>query len=193
MTSEAKELRNAVVQTMRERLFSPRYRFWLNAPTIQQTDATTGIDGTESRCLWNRDLMILGSVLLPEEVAPEPTEEVPNPVASPYYLDDADVRDLIRTELAISPRSFIHNVYAPEWDARIESPGAHLGSSIIPRRFCTVDKSVSTGLRGTKWGLVAVPWQSEKDLVDSTIPVDAVVLPDFFHVTDAMRYKALGL
>ena len=193
MTPEAKQLRGTVVQTIRERILSPRYQLWLRAVTIQQTNFRLGIDGTEPRCLWNRDLMLLGSVLLPEQPAPAATEDEPNPVKPPFYLDDADVRDLIAVELAIPPRLFIHNVYAPEWDGVIDSPGAHLGANVIPRRFYQVDKTVSIGLRGAKWGLTKVPWQSEKDAEDSTVPVDAVVLPDFLPVTDSMRYVAMGL
>ena len=175
MTAEAQKFIHDVVQHMRARFLSPSYQVLRQAKTIREdTDA--------SDVMYWRDMMILGSVLLPKTPIPD------SGIAPAFYLDDTKVRALITKELLISPRDFIHNCHVASWDAVRNTPGAPLGALHIPRRFYTVYKAYTFG-----WGVTLVPWQVEKDAHDSTVLDDAVVLPDFEPITDKMRYLAMGL
>ena len=106
----------------------------------------------------------------------------------PFYLDDADVRALIQTELDMPLRLFVRGVHVASWAFQLVLPGAPRGTSAIPRRFYTTNMAGAFGYEP-----VAVPWQSDKDAQDSMVAASATVLPDFEDVTDRMRYAALGL
>ena len=177
MTPAAKAIIIEVVQTLKQRMISPQYVMLMRAITIGSVG--TGIPDV----IYQRDLMLLGSVLLPEEPADDVTGIVPA-----FYLDDPLVRTLIREELQVSLREFAREAHASSWRAYIGLPGSPWFGDSIPRRFYRIDYS---GARG--WIPTPVPWQSEKDAEDSTVPVDATVLPDFGQVTDQMRYSALGI
>ena len=178
MTPEAKALRNAVVQTIRQRVRNPLYQLRMHLPNGQDTH--------------RQQMMILGSVLLPEKLAPAATEEVPNPVAPPFYLDDSEVRALIAGQLAIQPRDFFHNANFGAWGAIIPTLGATGDTDGLGRRFYAVDQDAV--LPGGGWGYNKIPWQSEKDAEGSTVPADAVVLPDFesIHLEYDQLLVAIG-
>ena len=187
MTTEALQLRHAVIQRIRRQMISPRFQLWMRADTIQQTNPLVSPDTDAPKVLYWRNMMLLGSVLAPEPLAT--TNVLTGEDTTPaFYLDDPDVRNLIRTELLIDPREFLHNCHVASWAFVMNHPGAPLGTSHLPRRFYQVDKDGDFG-----WGVTKVPWHSEKDAEDSTIPADAVVLPDFESVSDSMRYTAIGL
>ena len=188
MTPEAKLFIEEGVQELFARMRSSRYQSWQLATTIREVSIETAVDTAAPLCLYWRDMMLLGSLLLPEEPAPAPTVDVPNPVAPAFYLDSPLVRELIQTELAIPARAFLHECHVATWAALLNTPGARALGSQIPRRFYVVDKDADF-----PWGATMVPWQSEKDADDSTVPADAVVLPDFLPVVDSVRYRAIGL
>ena len=176
MTPAAKALIAEVVQTIKTRMTSPQYTMLMRAQTI---NAEVGIP----RVVYHRDLMLLGSVLLSEEPADDVTGIIPS-----FYLDDPFVRVLIRAELQIPLRQFVREAHVASWDGLIVTDGAHRGSTALVRRFYTTNKTGDFG-----WEPSIVYTQTEKDAEDSTVPVDATVLPDFENVTDQMRYTALGL
>ena len=175
MTPEAKEFQLNVIQRIRERMFSGRYITMRMATTIQETDIENAPDADAPRVMFWRDMMILGSVLLP------------GPATHAHYLDDADRRALILHEVLISPRDFIHACHVATWDFLLAGAGRRAGELQIPRRFYAVNKASDFG-----WGVTAIPTQEEKDAEDSQVPADAVTLPDFLNVTDSMRYTAIG-
>ena len=154
---------------------APNYRILLQADTFSE-------DTDLPKVVFWRDMMMLGSVLLSEEPAGD------EGVAPPFYLDDADVRQLIQAELDMPLRLFVRGVHVASWAFQIVLPGAPRGTSAIPRRFYTTN---TTGAFG--YEPIAVPWQSDKDAEASMVAANATVLPDFEDVTDRMRYAALGL
>ena len=169
MTQAAKELRNAVVQTIRARFQNPLYHILLYE-----------YGGRE---MHKHQMMILGSVLLPPEPTPEPTEEVPNPVAPPFYLDNARSRELITSQLAVHPHEFFHNANISSWGFI----GRNDLTRTLARRFYAVNKTTEM-----PWGYVIVPTEEEKSAVDSIYPASTATLPEFTAVTDEMRYRAVG-
>ena len=173
MTPEALAFKNSVVQTIRDRVLSPRYSVWRHEP---------GGD-----ILWQRDLMLVGSVLLPETPAPEPTDDEPNPVAPEFHLDFDYVRNLIQSEVSILPREFIANVSVGAYNAILLGFGEG-DNRQYGRRFYTVNKDYVSG-----WGLTAVPFKVERDTPLSPYGPHTIVLPDFKPVTHAMRLQAMGL
>ena len=175
MTPEAKAFRASVVQAIKARMQAPNYRILLQADTFDEdTDLPNVV-------FW-RDMMLLGSVLLPE--APADDEGV----VPPFYLDDADVRATIQAELDMPLRQFVRGMHVASWAFHLVLPGAPRGTRHIPRRFFTTNAGGAFGYEP-----VPVPWQSEKDAAESMVEMDAVVLPDFEPVTDRIRYAALGL
>ena len=98
------------------------------------------------------------------------------------------MRALIQKELDIPPKEFLKECHVPTWAALLNLPGARATGTQIPRRFYIVDKAADF-----PWGATMVPRQTEKDADESTVPADAVVLPDFLPVVDATRYRAIGL
>ena len=182
MTPAAKLLIEEVAQAIKARWTSPQYGMLMRAVTINPDDA-----GMPYVVYW-RDMMLLGSVLLPAAPAPEPTPDDPDPVAPPFYLDDPFVRTIIRRELRLPLRQFVREAHVASWDALIETPGGHRGSTALVRRFYTTDQAGDFG-----WAPALVPTQAEKDAEGSTVPADATVMPDLEAVTDLMRYSALGL
>ena len=134
MTTEALQLRHAVIQRIRRQMISPRFQLWMRADTIQQTDPLASPDTDAPKVLYWRNMMLLGSVLAPEPVAT--TDAVTGHDITPaFYLDDPGVRNLIRTELLIDPRAFLHNCHVASWAFVMNRPGAPLGTSHLPRRF----------------------------------------------------------
>ena len=178
MTPEAVAFINSTVQHIKTRMFDPKYRIILNAHSFQ-----AAADSDFGNVIFWRDMMLLGSVLLPAE--PTPAEGGDKPA---FYLDDAAARALIQAELDITLRDFMRNVHVASWAAYLAAPGAHRGGEQLVRRFYVVDRDDPFG-----WSLARVPTEIEKDAEGSTIPGDAVCLPDFEAVTDQMRYAALGL
>ena len=176
MTPGAKLLITEVVQEIKSRMTSPQYAMLMRAQTI---NTEVGMP----RIVYQRDLMLLGSVLLPEEPADETTGIVP-----PFYLDDPFVRTLIRQEMAVPIRQFVRLAHVASWDGLIVTDGASRPSTGLVRRFYTTNKAGDFG-----WEPRIVPTQPEKDAEGSTVPADATVLPDFEAVTDQMRYTALGI
>ena len=175
MTPEAKAFRASTVQAIKARMQAPNYRILLQADTFDE-------DTDLPKVVFWRDMMLLGSVLLPEEPVGD------NGVVPPYYLDDAAVRAVIQAELDMPLRQFVRGVHVASWAFQIVLPGAPRGTSAIPRRFYTTSTVGAFGYEP-----VAVPWQSDKDAMDSMVADDATVMPDFEDVTDRMRYAALGL
>ena len=175
MTPQAKAFRASIVQAIKGRMQAPNYRILLQADTFDE-------DTDLPKVVFWRDMMLLGSVLLPEE-PPGGDGVVP-----PFYLDDADVRALIQTEIDMPLRLFVRGVHVASWAFQMVLPGAPRGTSAIPRRFYTTNTAGAFGYEP-----IAVPWQSDKDAQDSMVAMDATVLPDFEDVTDRMRYAALGL
>ena len=176
MTPEAKAFRASTVQAIKRRMQAPNYRILLQADTFAS-------DTDLPKVVFWRDMMLLGSVLLPAEPAPPEGGDPPA-----FYLDDADVRALIRAELDMPLRVFVRGVHVASWAFHMVLPGAPRGTRDIPRRFYTTNTAGAFGYEP-----VAVPWQSDRDAMDSMISVDATVMPDFEGVTDRMRYEALGL
>ena len=164
MTPEAKAFRASTVQAIKARMQAPNYRILLQAETFSETDLP--------KVVFRRDMMLLGSVLLPES---PPDDEGVTP---PYYLDDPAVRAIIQTELDMPLRVLIRGVNVSSWQFRL----------LLRGRFYTTSTAGAFG-----YAPVAVPWQSDKDAQDSMIADDATVMPDFDPVTDRMRYAALGL
>ena len=175
MTPEAKAFRASTVQHIKARMQAPSYRILLQADTFSD-------DTDLPKVVFWRDMMLLGSVLLPEEPAGD------DGMVPPFYLDDANVRALIQAELDMPLRTFVRGVHVASWAFRMVLPGAPRGTGDIPRRFYTTS---TTGAFG--YEPIAVPWQADKDAQDSTVPADATVMPDFETVTDRIRYAALGL
>ena len=176
MTPEAKAFRASTVQAIKARMQAPNYRILLQAVTFDE-------DTDLPKVVFWRDMMLLGSVLLPEEPAPPEGGDPPA-----FYLDDAAVRAIIQAELDMPLRLFVRGVHVASWAFQLVLPGAPRGTSAIPRRFYTTSTAGAFG-----YAPVAVPWQSDKDAQDSMIADDATVMPDFEDVTDRMRYAALGL
>ena len=176
MTPEAKAFRASTVQAIKGRMQAPNYRILLQADTFDE-------DTDLPKVVFWRDMMLLGSVLLPEEPAPPEGGDPPA-----FYLDDAAVRAIIQAELDMPLRLFVRGVHVASWAFYLVLPGAPRGSRAIPRRFYTTNAAGAFGYEP-----VAVPWQSDKDAQDSMVSVDATVMPDFEDVTDRMRYAALGL
>ena len=175
MNSEAKAFRASTVQAIKARMQAPSYRILLQADTFSE-------DTDLPKVVFWRDMMLLGSVLLPEEPADD------EGVIPPYYLDDAAVRAIIQTELDMPLRQFVRGMHVASWAFRLVLPGAPRGTGAIPRRFYTTSTMGAFGYEP-----VAVPWQADKDAQDSMVAVDATVMPDFEDVTDRIRYAALGL
>ena len=175
MTPEAKAFRASVVQAIKARMQAPNYRILLQAETFDE-------DTDLPKVVFWRDMMLLGSVLLPEAPADD------QGVVPPFYLDDADVRAIIQAEIDMPLRQFVRGVHVASWAFQLVLPGAPRGTSAIPRRFYTTSTAGAFGYEP-----VAVPWQSDKDAQDSMVSVDATVMPDFEPVTDRIRYEALGL
>ena len=163
MTPEAKTFRGGVVQTIRGRMRDPFYAMFRHE-----------YGGSE---MHKHQLMILGSVLLPEAPAGD-DGEVP-----PFYLDDPARRALIASQLAIRPTDFLNNANIVVW-GRLSLQS---GDRTLGRRFYAVNKTVETS-----WGYYAVPNDAEYSAEDSAIPRDAVTLPDFVAVTNEIRYRAIG-
>ena len=110
MTPEAKAFRNAVVQTIRERMRNPLYLLLQHEYGGRETH--------------KHQMMILGSVLLPEVDS------------EPFYLDDPKVRALIASQLSIHPHDFFHNANIATWGRlSIQDADRTLG-----RRFYAVNK-----------------------------------------------------
>ena len=122
-------------------------------------------------------MMMLGSVLLPEE----PVDA--QGVQPAFYLDDEPTRDLIASQLATHPHDFFHNASISSWGFI----GRQDSTRTLARRFYAINKT-----RDLAWGYVIVPNAAEKAAEDSIIPANAVVLPDFGSVTNTMRYRAIG-
>ena len=181
MTPAAKQFIESTVQALKARMFSPQYQMLMRAETIN-TDAV-GMPAV----VFKRDMMLLGSVLLREEPADETTGIVPD-----FYLDSTLQRLLIAAELRVPIREFVREAHVGSWDAVMVSAGSHRGSTIIPRRFYTTNRAGDPPLV-TGWVPKVVPTRAEKEVEGSTVPVDAITLPDFEPVTDQMRYSALGL
>ena len=179
MTPEARAFLQSTVQNIKHRMFAPQYQILMRAQSYQFGQPEL------PNVVWWRDMMLLGSVLLPQGPADETTGVKPA-----FYLDDADVRALIQTELDFPLRRFAREIHVPSWSFYIEGAGAHRGPNTLVRRFYTVSTT-----NNDFGGLfpVGVPNQTEKDADGSTVPADAVVLPDFEDVSDQMRYAALGL
>ena len=75
MTPEAKAFRASTVQHIKARMQAPSYRILLQADTFSD-------DTDLPKVVFWRDMMLLGSVLLPEEPAGD------DGMAPPFYLDD---------------------------------------------------------------------------------------------------------
>ena len=176
MTPEAKAFRASTVQAIKARMQAPNYRILMHADTFDE-------DTDLPKVVFWRDMMLLGSVLLPEEPAPPEGGDPPA-----YYLDDPAVRAIIQAELDMPLRQFVRGMHVASWAFQLVLPGAPRGTSAIPRRFYITS---TTGAFG--YEPIAVPWQADKDAQDSTVPADATVMPDLEDVTDRMRYAALGL
>ena len=175
MNADAKAFRASTVQTVKARMQAPNYRILLQADTFSE-------DTDLPQVVFWRDMMLLGSVLLPEEPAGD------DAVVPPFYLDDPAVRTIIQTELDMPLRLFVRGVHVASWAFHLALPGAPRGTSHIPRRFFATSTMGAFGYEP-----IAVPWQADKDAIDSMVAVDATVMPDFEDVTDRMRYAALGL
>ena len=180
MTPAAKQIIESTVQAIKRRWTSPQFAMLMRAETI---NAEVGMP----RIVYMRDLMLLGSVLLPE---PEPDPDTPD-VAPVFYLDSPLRRALITRELRISIREFVRRADVGSWAGLIVADGAPRGSTAIPRRFHATNFDSDQLITG--WTPRIVYTQPEKDAEGSTVPADATTLPDFEAVTDQMRYAALGL
>ena len=157
MTPEAQAFIGHVVQTSRQRFRDPWHLLRLH-----------NYGGSETN-KWM--LMILGSVLLPEEVGKD------------FYLDSHEVRSLIQSQLNIHPRNFFNHANISSW-GRLS---VRQGDATLGRRFYAVNKE-----NPLSWGYTIVYNQGEKDAEDSAVIPEAIVLPDFDSVTDEMRYRAMG-
>ena len=159
MTPEATKFIGEVVQTSRQRFRDPWHAVRLYEYGGREMNS------------WM--LMIVGSVLLPEESASN----------LPFYLDDPDVRALIKSQLDIHPREFFRHANIGTWGRlSVLSGDIKLG-----RRFYAVNKG-----NPQSWGFTIVYNREEKDAEDSAVPSEAVVLPDFAAVTNEMKYGAMG-
>ena len=176
MNADAKAFRASTVQAIKARMQAPNYRILLQADTFDE-------DVDLPKVVFWRDMMLLGSVLLPE--APAPAEGGDPPA---FYLDDVAVRTIIQTEIDMPLRQFVRGMHVASWAFHLVLPGAPRGTSHIPRRFYVTSTMGAFGYEP-----VPVPWQADKDAIDSMVAVDATVMPDFEPVTDRMRYAALGL
>ena len=175
MTPEAKAFRASTVQHIKARMQAPSYRILLQADTFSE-------DTDLPKVVFWRDMMLLGSVLLPETPAGD------DGVAPPFYLDDANVRAIIQAELDMPLRLFVRGVHVASWAFHLVIPGAPRGTRAIPRRFYTTSTMGAFGYEP-----IAVPWQADKDAEDSMVAATATVMPDLEDVTDRMRYAAIGL
>ena len=82
LTPEAKQFRRDTIQWARHWFTNPIYQFLY-------ARSGTGV----GHVMHEFVLMHVYQVLQPPELAPEPTEEVPDPVAPAYHLNDARVPD----------------------------------------------------------------------------------------------------
>ena len=135
MTPEAKAFRASTVQAIKARMQAPNYRILLQADTF---DTDTDLP----KVVFWRDMMLLGSVLLPEEPAPPEGGDPPA-----FYLDDAAVRAIIQVELDMPLRQFVRGVHVASWAFQLVLPGAPRGTSAIPRRFYTTSTDRGVRLR----------------------------------------------
>ena len=119
MTPEAIAFRASTVQAIKGRMHAPNYRILLQADTFSE-------DTDLPKVVFWRDMMLLGSVLLPEEPASG------SEAAPAYYLDDADVRALIQAEVDMPLRLFVRGVHVASWAFYLVLPGAPRGTTAHP-------------------------------------------------------------
>ena len=79
-----------------------------------------------------------------------PPEPEVDGVAPAYYLDDPEVRALIRGELPVHPGEIMRNFNWGSWGAVIPTVGTTGGPHGLGRRFYTVDRV--TVIPGGGWG-----------------------------------------
>ena len=164
MTPEAKAFKGETIQLLRRRISDWRYSLWRQE------------EGGD--ILWRRDLMLAGSVLLPEPSSQGPT-------LLEFYLNFDYVRNLIRNELSISPRDFMRNVNQALWRTTIRMGDAE--GYFGDRFYHNVIRSDGS------YGLNVVPTKAERDAPLSPYGPHTIVLPEFASVTHDMRLTALGL
>ena len=153
---------------------APNYRILMHADTFDQ-------DTDLPKVVFWRDMMLLGSVLLPEEPAPPEGGDPPA-----YYLDDPAVRAIIQAELDMPLRQFVRGMHVASWAFQLVLPGAPRGTSAIPRRFYTT----SPRLAHLAMTPVAVPWQVGQGRAGQHgRDADATVMPDLRgrYRPDALR------
>ena len=176
MTPEAREFRNGMVQTLRARMLDPRYTVWRMATELRT-------DSDAPKCMFWRDLMLVGSVLRPEDPAPAEGGDPPA-----FYLDDPAVRALIHTEVSIPPRLFLNNCDVNYWAGLIPDGSFHRRELRLDQRFYVVDKTGNFG-----WFPVVVPLEQTTDEEGNVIDTAQVTLPTFEIVSINARYAAMGM
>ena len=162
MTPEALALRNRVVQTIRERVLSPRYQLWRQEPA--------------GNVLWWRDMMILGSVLLPP---PEST----GLIAPRSHLDVENTRFIIDRELKVVPRILLYKANVAQWEALIPDIPGTGDIDALGRRFYALNAA---------WEPTKIPTAEERDAQFSPYHPAHIVMPDLGVVSHRVRLKAIG-
>ena len=164
MTPEAQEFMHSTIQRLRQRVLSNRYQIWRQE------------DGGD--ILWRRDLMLIGSVLLPEPTSPS-TELLS------FYLNFDYVRRLIGNEVDIQPRNFIRHVNKSLWTSAIRM--GDIEGNFGDRFYHVVTRSDGS------YGANVVPTDEEKNAPMSPYGQHTITLPEFTSVTHDMRLAAIGL
>ena len=155
-------------------MFDPKYQIIVNALSFQ-----SAADSDFGNVVYWRDMMLLGSVLLPAE--PTPAEGGDKPA---FYLDDTDVRTLIQAELDITLRDFMR-----KRPRRLVGRLPGRTRSAPRRRAASCAGSMSsTGTTRSDGRWPVSPTEIEKDAEGSTIPAGAVcpARPRGGHRPDAL-------
>ena len=175
LTPEAVQFRRETIQWARHWFTNPIYQFLYK-------ESGTGV----GHVMHEFVLMHVYQVLQPPELAPEPTEEVPEPVAPAYHLNDARVRTLLLDNRR-NPLQFRVEHSNGTWGALVLNPGQHKSEDTLGRRFYAVEESPEFPLPGGGWN--AIPIQRYSDTMNDP---NKVALPDLDQPLVEEVYIACG-
>ena len=151
LTPEAQAFRRETIQWGKKWFLNPIYQFLYR-------ESGTGV----GHVMHEFVLMHLYQVLQPPALAPEATEEVPNPVAPVYHLNDARVRTLLLANRR-NPLRFRTEHSNGTWGALVLNPGEHKGEDTLGRRFYAVEETPEFPIVGGGWNAIPIQRYSDTD------------------------------
>ena len=175
LTPGAKDFRRDTIQWARHWFLNPIYQFLYR-------ESGTGI----GHVMHEFVLMHVYPVLHPPTLAPAPTEEVPEPVAPAYFLNDAAIRTFL-LENRRNPLRFRVEHNSGTWAFNVLNPGGHRATGTMGRRFYAVDETPEFPLPGGGWGATAVQRPTDMNY-DAT----KLALPDFDQPDPEAVYAECG-